>query len=91
MVQETCPRIRRDATVVAILRDVTPRTAAALGDLVRRGFLVTALVVAFNSEAIPDWAQPPDWAGMLLGQRVDFRLVNSEESITNLCAQALVR
>jgi len=28
---------------------------------------------------------------MLLGQGIDFRLVNSEESIANLCAEAIVR
>jgi hypothetical protein len=76
---------------VAFLREVTPLTAAALGDLVRRGFLVSAIMVLFDEAAIPDWARPPEWAEMLLGQGVDFRLVNSEESITNLCAEAIVR
>ena len=91
LVWETAPRIRRDATVVAFLREVTPLTAAALGDLVRRGFLVTAIMVFFGGADIPDWAQPPEWAEMLLGQGVDFRLINSEEAITNLCAEAIVR
>jgi hypothetical protein len=42
-------------------------------------------------EPVPDWAQPPDWAEMLLTQGIDFRSVNSEEAISNLCAEALVR
>jgi hypothetical protein len=77
--------------VVAVLGIVSPGIAAALGNLVRRGFLVTAVVVSFNMEPIPDWAKPPDWAEMLLAQGMDFRVVNSEESIINLCAEALVR
>jgi uncharacterized protein (DUF58 family) len=91
MVDETVAKIRRDATVVAVLNDVTPETADALGNLVRRGFLVTAVVVAYGGEDIPLWAQPPEWAEMLLARNVDFRLVTSEASITGLCAEAIVR
>ena len=81
----------RDATVVPVLRQVTPAIAIALGGLVRRGFLVTAVIVAFGKEPLPDWAQPPEWAGLLLAQGMDFRMVNSEESVMNLCAEAIVR
>jgi uncharacterized protein (DUF58 family) len=84
-------QIPRDATVVPVLRQVTPAIALALGGLVRRGFLVTAVVVAFERNAVPDWAQPPEWAGLLLAQGVDFRMVNSEESVMDLCAEAIVR
>ncbi len=84
-------QISRDATVVPVLRQVTPAIALALGGLVRRGFLVTAVVVAFERNAVPDWAQPPEWAGLLLAQGVDFRLVNSEESVMDLCTEAIVR
>ena len=91
MIAASISRIPRDATVIAILHRVTPETAVALGDLVRRGFLVTAVVVAFASQPIPDWARPPEWANLLLAHGVDFRLVNSEEMITNLCAEAIVR
>jgi hypothetical protein len=84
-------QISRDATVVPVLRQVTPATAAALGGLVRQGFIVTAVVVVFGSELVPDWAQPPEWAGLLLAQGVDFRMVNSEEAVMNLCAEAIVR
>jgi hypothetical protein len=91
MVTEAVSKISRDATVVAILGVVTPGIAAALGDLVRRGWLVTAVVVSFNMEPIPDWAKPPVWAEMLLAQGIDFRVVNSEEAILNLCTEAIVR
>jgi uncharacterized protein (DUF58 family) len=91
MVTEAVSKISRDATVVAVLGIVTPGIAAALGDLVRRGLLVTAVVVSFNMEPVPDWAKPPAWAEMLLAQGIDFRVVNSEEAILNLCAEAIVR
>lgn len=91
MTAESAAKISRDTTVVAVLGTVTPEIAIALGDLVRRGLIVTAVVVSVDLQAIPDWAVPPDWAGMLLAQRVDFRVVNSEESISNLCAEAIIR
>ena len=46
-------RISRDTTVVPVLRHVTPAIAIALGELVRRGFLVTAVVVAFDKDPCP--------------------------------------
>jgi uncharacterized protein (DUF58 family) len=91
MLAEAACRIPRDATVVAVLRRVTPAGAAALGELARRGFLVTTIVVSIDLEPPPDWAQPPDWAKMLLSHNIDFRVVNSEEAVTNLCAEAIVR
>jgi len=91
MVLEIAPRIPRDATVVAVLRRVNPTMAAALGALARQGFLVTAVVVTYDVDVLPDWAKPPDWAEMLLAQGIDFRMVNTEESLMNLCAQNLVR
>ena len=84
-------RIPRDTTVVAVLGIVTPQIAAALGNLVLRGLLVTALVVSFDLEPVPEWAKPPDWAEMLLAQGIDCRAVNSEEAVANLCTEALVR
>jgi uncharacterized protein (DUF58 family) len=91
MLATAVAHIPRDATVVPVLRRVTPEMAIALGGLVRRGFLVTAVVASYSSDPVPDWAQPPDWAGLLLAQGVDFRLVNSEEAVTSLCATAIVR
>ncbi len=91
MVAVAVSRIPRDATVVPVLREVTPAIAASLGNLARRGFLVTVVVIHFNQEVIPDWAHPPGWAEMLLAEGIDFRVVNTEESVTELCAQAIVR
>jgi uncharacterized protein (DUF58 family) len=91
MIREAAHHISRDTTVVAILGTVTPEIAVALGDVARRGLLVTAIVVSMEMEAVPDWARPPDWAEMLLAQRIDFRVINSEEAIANLCAEAIIR
>jgi hypothetical protein len=90
MLAATISRIPRDATVVPVLRQVTPDIAVALGGLVKRGFMVTAVVVSIEWD-IPEWSQPPEWAALLLAQGIDIRLVNSEESITELCTEAIVR
>jgi uncharacterized protein (DUF58 family) len=89
--REAAARISRDTTVVAVLGTVTLEIAAALGDIARRGLAVTTIVVSLDMNATPDWARPPDWAEMLLAQGIDFRVVNSEESISNLCAEAIIR
>jgi uncharacterized protein (DUF58 family) len=89
--QDAAPRIRRDTTAVAVLGNVTPETAAALGRLRRLGQPVTVVMVSQGMEAIPDWARPPEWAGMLLDEGIDFRVVNSEESVQNLCAESIIR
>jgi len=90
-VRDAAPRISRDTTVVAVLGLVTAEIAAALGEIARRGLPVAAIVVSMDMDAVPDWARPPEWAEMLLSQGIDFRVVNSEESISNLCAEALIR
>jgi len=91
LLREAAVQLPRDATVVAVFSHVTPEMALALGELVRRGFLVTAIVVIFGADTLPDWAKPPEWAEVLLAQGINFHMVNSEESVTNLCAQSLVR
>lgn len=91
MAGEASAQISRDTTVVAVVGRVTEEIAVSLGNLARRGLLVTAMVVSMEAEPVPDWAKPPDWAELLLQQGIDFRIVNSEESIINLCAQAIVR
>ena len=77
--------------MVAVLREVTPDIAVSLGELARRGFLVTTIIVTSGEATVPDWARAPDWAEMLLAQRIDFHIVNSEEAVTNLCAEAIVK
>jgi uncharacterized protein (DUF58 family) len=91
LIGEAAIQLPRDATVVAVLGRVTPEMAQSLGELVRRGFLVTAIVVGFGGDVLPDWAKPPEWAEILLAQNINFHMVSSEEAVTNLCAQAITR
>ena len=91
LVREAAVQLPRDATVVAVFSHITPEMAQALGELVQHGFLVTAIVVLFGGEVLPDWARPPEWAEILLAQNINFHIVTSEEAVTNLCAQAIVR
>jgi len=91
LVSEAAVQLPRDATVVAVLGRVTPEMAQSLGELVRRGFLVTAIVVGFGADMLPDWAKPPEWAEILLAQNINFHMVSSEDGVTNLCAQAITR
>jgi uncharacterized protein (DUF58 family) len=91
LVTEVAGGLPRDATVVAVLREVTEATAIALGELVRQGYAVIAVVLVWDTTAAPDWAQPPDWAGLLLDAGVDFRIVSDEDGLMNLCAEAILR
>jgi uncharacterized protein (DUF58 family) len=91
MIEEITSQIRRDATVIPVLGKVTPAIASVLGELVRRGYTVTAIVVLFEPSLQPDWAQPPDWAALLMAQEVNFRVIATEEAIAGVAVEALVR
>lgn len=92
LVLETSARLPRDATVVAILTDVSEATAIALGGLRRGGFAVMAILVSVEEGGeYRDWALPPDWAGRLMAEGVPFRRVQDEASLEQLCAEHFVR
>jgi uncharacterized protein (DUF58 family) len=91
LVNEAASRIPRDATVVAILTEVTEETALALGNLKRSGFAVIAVLVLFGETEYYDWAQPPDWAHRLVAEGIEFRRVDDESSLSNLCAERILR
>jgi len=91
MLVETSHRLPRDATVIAVLSQVTEETAIALAGLKRSGYAVTAVLAMFGEVEHLDWAEAPDWASRLLSSGVDFRRVDDEQGIANLCAEAFVR
>jgi uncharacterized protein (DUF58 family) len=91
LLHECQSRLPRDATVTAVLTRVTEETAIALGNLRRSGFAVTAILVSFDETKYHDWASPPDWAGRLLGEGIEFRHVQDEASLAELCANHFVR
>ncbi len=81
LVAETAGRMPRDAAVIAILSSVSSETAAALGGLRRRGFLVTAIVNAYYEHEFERMAAP------LLAERIQARHLKSNEDITNVCRE----
>ena len=83
LIIESTPRLPRDATVIALLPDVSIETATALGGLRRQGFAVTAVIIGLEDDerAIAH--------GRLLAQNIrDVRHVNSEEQLGMLGEQA---
>ncbi len=92
LVAEAASRIPRDATVIAILPSVSEEAAIALGNLRRSGYAVTAVLVILGDESeYFDWAEPPEWAGRLLSEGIQFRRVDDEESLSRLCAERILR
>ena len=84
-------RLPRDATVIAITADVTEEAAIVLGGLRRTGFAVTVILVHRDEHGYHDWAEPPEWAGRLLAQGIEFRCVNDEVSLAAVCSEKLLR
>lgn len=85
LISEVQSRLPRDATVVAIVPQVSAETAIALGNLRRQGFAVTAFINRYDEyEFAGD-------AGLLLAQGISARQLRDEQSITELCNQTLYR
>ena len=81
---EAEPRLPRDATVVAILGNVTPEMALTLGHLKRQGFAVNVVLLAF------DEVERIDSAGPLLAQGLPVRSLSDEEELYGFCELQLV-
>ena len=84
LIMETASRMPRDATVVAVLSNVSQETAVALGSLRRRGFAVTAILVVFDDSLYPDNA------GRLMSESIDVRRVENESMLSDVCSAQLV-
>jgi uncharacterized repeat protein (TIGR01451 family) len=85
LVIEASARLPRDATVVAILSDVTPETALALGNLRRMGYAVTAVLVLFSDDAMEATR------GRLIAEGLDVRHLKEEAEIGALCQRQVLR
>ncbi len=85
LVVETASRLPRDATVAAILGEVTAETALALGNLRRRGHAVVAILVIFGED------QQEEAAGRLLAEGIEVRDVRDEASLAAVCRQQVLR
>lgn len=97
---EATSRLPRDATVVAVLGDVTTEAAIALGNLRRSGFAVYAIVVLQGGDTSLGGADGTrflesdgmvDRIGRLIAEGIDVRHINDEAAISILCSQQLIR
>lgn len=78
---EMASRLPRDATVIAVLPDVTEETSWILASLRRRGYAVTAILISFGED------HALTCRGRLVRQGIDVRLVHDEASLTAVCQQ----
>lgn len=97
---EATSRLPRDATVVAILGDVTTETAIALGNMRRNGFAVYAIVVLQGGETslgsadgtrFMDSDGMVDKIGRLIAEGINVRHIDNEAAISDLCSEQLIR
>lgn len=86
LIVETAHRLPRDATVLAVLPDVSVETAIALGNLRRRGFAVAAVLITLDTSALERaYAR-------LIGEGVrDLRHLPDEATLPDLCRQHVQR
>jgi uncharacterized protein (DUF58 family) len=86
MINETVSRLPRDATVVAVLPQVSVETALTLGTLRRRGFAVTAVLILFDEDVLEKGY------GRLLAEGVrDVRHLRNEDELPDLCRSQVQR
>ena len=84
LIGETTSRLPRDATVIAVLAEVTTKTALALGNLKRRGLAVTAILILFDDDALEKAS------GRLLAEGIDVRHVRDEATLTVVCQRQVL-
>jgi uncharacterized protein (DUF58 family) len=85
LVDEAGNRLPRNATVIAILGQVSLETAVVLGSLRRQGYAVTAVLVQFREEA------GEEGHARLAAEGIDVRRVSDEASVSLLCQRQLLR
>src|SRR5262249_17315273 len=85
LILEAATRMPGDGTIVALLPDVPVETALALGNLRRRGFAVTAVLLLMDAD------QLEVGYGRLLAEGVrDVRHLKDEAGIPELCRQQVL-
>jgi uncharacterized protein (DUF58 family) len=86
LILETEGRLPRDATVVAILPEVSVQTALALGNLNRQGYAVSAVLILIADEHFEQAY------GRLMAEGIrDIRHLKDEEELPTLCQQQVLR
>jgi uncharacterized protein (DUF58 family) len=84
LIGETTSRLPRDATVIALLAQVSEETALALGNLRRRGHAVTAILILFEDDALEIAS------GRLLAEKIEVRHVHDEAMLTTVCQRQVL-
>ncbi len=85
LVLETSGRLPRDATVIAVLAEVSLETAIALGTLKREGFAITAILMVF------DFKELEQGHGRLAAEGIrDVRHLARPEGLPSLCRQQVL-
>lgn len=85
LVLETAGRLPRDATVIAVLGEVSIDTAVSLGNLRRQGFAITAILISMDANTLEKSH------GRLLAEGIrDVRHLPREEGLPTLCQQQVM-
>ncbi len=85
LIGEAASRLPRDATVVALLGEVTMPAAAALGNLRRAGYAITAVLISMPNDDL-ERAH-----GRLISEGIrDVRHLLREEALPALCRQQVM-
>jgi uncharacterized protein (DUF58 family) len=79
---ETASRLPRDATIIALLGDISPEGAMALGNLSRQGYAISAVLVALDETLVE-----PAYGRLKAEQIRDVRILNDEAGLQELCQQ----
>lgn len=90
LIHESFHFLPRDATVIPILRDISPEAALALGMLRQRGYAVTVVLIQFDEGYSPQWAKTPTWAEPIIAQGLEFITISNEEDLAALSTHTLI-
>jgi uncharacterized protein (DUF58 family) len=85
LIEEADAHLPRDATVIAIIGDVTPPTAVALGTLKTRGFAVEVILITLDEESLERSLQ------YLASENLTARHLSDEAGIADLCRGHVLR
>jgi hypothetical protein len=86
LVVETAPRLPRDATVLAVLPDVSVETAISLGNLRRRGLAVSVVLIIMDEDPLE-----LAYARLVAEGIRDIRHLKDEAELPDLCRRQVER
>lgn len=79
LILEAGPRLPKDATILAILPQVSVETSVALGQLRRQGYAISAILVGITDD------DKPVFLGRLAAEGIrDVRFIHTEDDLQNI-------